>query len=229
MDVLYILGKGSKWDNNEIRYSLRSLEKHGQGFNRVFITGENPGFTKNIEYNYCPDIGYATINHMHKVRWTFQNTDISDDIILMYDDVYFMQDVQLNEYPYRYTGELYEKPNIARGFVMSMYKCRKMLENLNKPTKNYGVHCPFIYNRQKFLSLNQYWDKMNRGFYFSVRSFYGNYHEVNGVKSKDAKVIQPRDIKITGQDFFSISDFALDNGLDKYLEKLYDKKSKYEK
>ena len=41
MDVVYILGKGSVWKDNEIRYSLRSIEKHLTGFDRVFIVGQS--------------------------------------------------------------------------------------------------------------------------------------------------------------------------------------------
>ena len=28
MDIVYCLGNGSKWDNNELRYSLRSVERY---------------------------------------------------------------------------------------------------------------------------------------------------------------------------------------------------------
>ena len=43
MDIVYILGNGSKFNNEEIRYSLRSLEKF-VNFDRVFIVGECPKF-----------------------------------------------------------------------------------------------------------------------------------------------------------------------------------------
>ena len=37
MDVLYIVGTGSKHDNLELRWSLRSLAKFGRGVGRVIV------------------------------------------------------------------------------------------------------------------------------------------------------------------------------------------------
>ena len=44
MDILYVVGTGSKWDNNELRYSLRSIDKYGINIDRVFIVGTKPDF-----------------------------------------------------------------------------------------------------------------------------------------------------------------------------------------
>ena len=47
IDVVYILGDGSKWGNNEIKYSLRSLEKYGKNIRDVYICGNKPYFVNN--------------------------------------------------------------------------------------------------------------------------------------------------------------------------------------
>ena len=44
IDVLYILGIGSKFGNEELKYSLRSLETYVKDYGRVFITGVFPPF-----------------------------------------------------------------------------------------------------------------------------------------------------------------------------------------
>ncbi len=41
IDLVYILGKGSKWSDNEIRFSLRSIEKYFD-YRKIFIIGEKP-------------------------------------------------------------------------------------------------------------------------------------------------------------------------------------------
>jgi hypothetical protein len=53
-NLLYILGSGSKWQNNEIRYSIRSAEKYVGNLGRVFIVGEFPKFLsrKNKKITY---------------------------------------------------------------------------------------------------------------------------------------------------------------------------------
>ena len=48
IDVVYVLGTGSNWDNNEIRFSLRSLAKNLKGMGRVFVVGERPAFLQNV-------------------------------------------------------------------------------------------------------------------------------------------------------------------------------------
>lgn len=56
MDVLYILGSGSPFNNDELRYSLRSLEKNGVNVSRVIVVGENPGFlSENVEYYHVKE------------------------------------------------------------------------------------------------------------------------------------------------------------------------------
>lgn len=41
MDVCYVLGIGSLYDNLELRLSLRSLEKNAKNLESIFIIGEN--------------------------------------------------------------------------------------------------------------------------------------------------------------------------------------------
>lgn len=44
VDVLYVIGTGSVNDNNELRYSLRTLERNCPFINRVIISGDVPSF-----------------------------------------------------------------------------------------------------------------------------------------------------------------------------------------
>lgn len=44
MDIIYSIGSGSTWDNNELRYSLRSLDMYGKSYDRVFVVGNIPEF-----------------------------------------------------------------------------------------------------------------------------------------------------------------------------------------
>ena len=44
MDVLYILGNGSPFYNDELKYSLRTLERFGSNIDRLILVGEKPSF-----------------------------------------------------------------------------------------------------------------------------------------------------------------------------------------
>jgi hypothetical protein len=70
IDVVYILGKGSTWSDNEIRFSLRSvdinLEHRG-----VFIIGDKPDFinTKHLTHIPAEDIHTEKLkNALHKLK-----------------------------------------------------------------------------------------------------------------------------------------------------------------
>ena len=88
IDILYIKGAKSPNNDDELRYSLRSL-KFVRDKGRVFITGNRPDFVQNIIHIPCDDIGCRMINHWWKVTQTILQTDISDDFVLMYDDIFF--------------------------------------------------------------------------------------------------------------------------------------------
>lgn len=55
MDVLYYIGGGSMHNNNELRYSLRSLQKHCRDLGKVWVVGNKPDFLQNVEYVWLED------------------------------------------------------------------------------------------------------------------------------------------------------------------------------
>ena len=58
MDILYYIGKGSHHNNQELRYSLRALEKHCKDIGNVWIVGNRPHFlNNNIKYLWVEDSG----------------------------------------------------------------------------------------------------------------------------------------------------------------------------
>jgi len=240
MDILYILGNGSRWRNNEIRYSLRSLQKHAQNVERVFITGEKPDFINdNIKYNYYPDKYICNINHLLKVLYTFQTTDISDDILLNYDDNFFIKDIDINKYPFYYNRqEIPESFDLSNTYTKSKIFTRNILLNLGKPIKDFGVHCPVIYNRQKFYEFENKFKQYNelnpRNVGISVRNAYLNNLEIEGEYLPDVKInriLTKRDIelKIEGRNVFSIGNNIISGGIVEFLEENYPNKSRWER
>lgn len=120
MDVVYAIsdsGNGSIWDNNELRYSLRSLDKYVSGIEKVIIVGYCPEFIRSIvhppsNFRYTQKEYFENIIHIpHKditekstgdsaVKYKEQNIFnkiytacvcelISDDFIFMNDDMFF--------------------------------------------------------------------------------------------------------------------------------------------
>ena len=231
IDVLYIY-KHSKNNGEELKYSLRSLEKYASGYGRMFITGDCPDFIDKSKVIHTPaqDIGYPMVNHWWKVRETIKKTDISDDFVLMYDDIFFLKPTQLTNYPYYKKGVLCES-NVG-GFVYqkNMLNTKEWLLDHGYTYFDYCLHIPCIYNRDKFLQLKPIIEPYKDGFEsMSCRSLYGNIFLSDQPTRHDVKVRTKDDEIPFESDCFSVSDEAFNYKTLEYLREKYKNKSKFEK
>lgn len=227
IDVLYIKGVQSPNKDLELLYSLRSLAKHGKNFNRVFITGKRPSFVKNVIHTPCNDIGCRTINHWWKVTQTILNTDISDNFLLMYDDIFFLKDVNLSEYPFYNRGDLSEHNTGTQSYMDNLREAQKVLKKLGKSTLDYTLHTPCIYNKDNFLKLGEiYQPYMSKSAAPSVRCIYGNLFVGDSPYREDLKLRVKSD-KVRDEDCFSISDEMFANVKD-LLDERFSERCEYE-
>lgn len=236
MDVLYILGTGSQWQNNELRYSLRSLEKYALNVGRVFVTGEDPGFlSPEVVFTQCNDPGPRAFNHIHKVRATIERTDISERFLLNYDDNFFTSPVDVESYPYFFKGTLPDTTETHRAYRYSLIEARQFLEKHGKPILNFSVHCPCIYEREKFLALREAWDIGARKPHgIAVRAVYCNWYGVEpefmrDCKLKTVKTKEEASLAIEGRHVFSIHDDSLPNGVANMIREMYPRPSRWER
>lgn len=234
LDVLYIVGNGSVAFNQELQYSLRSLEKFCKGYNRVFITGVCPIFVKKSSVIHTPaqDIGCRAINHWWKVNETIKRTDISKRFVLMYDDIFFCKEVDLRFYQWYYRGELSADPP-KNLYQMMMSQTRKFLIEHNAPIKNYACHFPCIYQRDNFLSMESEFEKYKTDkLGLSVRCVYGNFFKNITEFREDIKVrsnISDINSLVKTTECFSIADYAFDGTVKEWCQKELAEKSRYEK
>lgn len=226
IDVVYIKGKTSPSNDEEIRYSLRSLHCVTD-LGRVFITGNRPSFVTNVIHTPCDDIGCRTINHWYKVTQTILQTDISDDFILMYDDIFFTKEVSLSNYPFYNTGEMRNHTSGTPAYIENIREAERVLKKMGKPTLDYSLHVPCIYNREKFLQLQEiYKPYIKRGLAPSVRCVYGNMFNVRTEYREDLK-LRGKDSNIGDKECFSTSDESFKN-IYNYLKERFPERCKYE-
>lgn len=187
--VIYPLGSKSRWQNNEIRFSLRSVEKHLRGVLDVWIVGERPDFLINI--NHIPANDQHDVpdrNIMEKIKKACDHPEISDPFLFFNDDHFLLSDFQAEEFPYYYDATIWDK--IAKrgydGYGQRMQNTMKHLQSNGKPIKNFDIHTPILYHKQKFLDTvtNVDWEKKNG---FVIKSLYCNMLEIEGTYMKDCK------------------------------------------
>ena len=239
MDILYVLGKGSNWENKEILYSLRTVEKYCKNVNRIFITGDfKPNFLNNrVIFNKCSDVDKErpNVNTLEKILWTIKNTDISENFLLMNDDYFFTKSVDIKKYPFACKGELRKINDNKTKYRQTEIETRFFLESIKKPILNYCVHCPLIINSKEFLDLEDTcWKKLRESKNGLLhRSVYCNFYKKEPFLREDCKVYDIGDIedlkkKIQPYDCFSSSDESLYKGVIAYLFFNVTERSKYE-
>lgn len=193
--VVYPLGSRSHWKNNEIRFSLRSIEKHLFGFSGVWVVGERPDFLQGI--NHIPATDPHDVpdrNIMEKIKIACNTPEISDPFLFFNDDHYLLQDVQADQFPYYCDITLQEKID-RRGYDnygQRIQNTMKHLQAIDKATRNFDVHTPILYHKQHFIDTvcNVDWNKRQG---YVIKSLYCNSLNIEGTYFKDCKHNFPTD------------------------------------
>lgn len=184
MDILYYIGHGSHHNNQELRYSLRALEQHCQDIGRVWVVGNRPHFLNNqVQYLWVEDKGAWWQNAFIKTLAAIE-AGISEDFLLMNDDFYMLKDFSAQKYPYYHKGDIADK--VCNKYQEVIVNTKHVLQNLGKPFKHYGVHCPMRINGAKYRQLEAFYANSYVTGPVSARCLYGNLF-CRGTRVKDNK------------------------------------------
>jgi len=227
MDALYVLGNSSQYNNLELRLSLRSLEQNAKDLESVFIIGEKPNWIKNVVHIPVDDV-YTRENNVFRKILTACKLDISENFLFMNDDFYMMKPFIMADYPYFVSGEVVCISNPSRYQEIQNKTLNKLQSNGIERVMDYRVHCPIVFNKEKFLTLESYYKESkleNVG--YSARLLYGNLFVDNPIVADDCKLWGLDEIRDTNQGCISTKDDCDD--ILKELEKIFNKPSKYEK
>lgn len=234
-DILYIKGQTSINGDEELRYSLRSLERYGCYYKRIFITGECPDFIdqRKVIYTKEQDIGCPMINHWWKVHQTIKKTDISPNFVLMYDDIFFMGVQDMTKIPYYFKGFLGNARNGGTLYQESLRNAEQWLLNKGRSTFDFELHKPIIYNRKNFLKLEKIFGPMkDENPAMAVRSIYGNLFVKYPTYQEDIK-IREADVRVENlsalHSCFSVSDKAFTCHVLPWCKEHFQTKGRYEK
>lgn len=227
LDILYILGRGSKHDNMELRLSLRCLEKNCHGMGRVFIVGNKPDWVQNVVHIPAEDTWTAENNAFQKILKACRS-DISDTFLLMNDDFFMLKEFDI-DYPQYVRGEL-KITDKDDPYSLSVNKTVEFLNDFGiEMPANFEVHCPILFNKHKFLLLENIAERFKkeqtgllcRSLYWNI--FSNKYCEV--VQDTKLRTDEWKDPNQTS--CISTSDDC-DNIL-KVIEGMYPNKSRWEK
>lgn len=230
-DVVYFLKDAAT--NEELRYSLRSVEENWE-YNRVVFYGGCPR-------GISPDL-HIKASQTKRSKWervrdmmiaACKNEDLTDSFWLFNDDFFIMQKIEENMPP-QYNGTLeaqIKRVEARHGGERTCYTARLRhllgtLKGAKKGTINYSVHKPMLINRKKMLQvLEEFPDEPMQ------RALYGNYWEVGGINHSDMKVMLKNYSidKISKWPFLSTSDESFTEGnVGEYIRNRFKTKSRFE-
>ena len=242
VDVLYVLGSGSRWGNRELRYSLRSVAAHLKDVGRVWVVGDDPGFlSKEVRFirmmdMYPPKLNPAA-NIIGKVLAACK-AGLSDRFLLMNDDFLFTKDMKGADIPLYHKGKFSDYPDSYfkdTNYLLRMGKTFGILERQKIDAYNFGIHVPMPMDKGALVrvlsALN--WQE---GVGISLRAMYGNLNVKlhNGVvQAKDVNInkhLTRAEIEaVAGRlGMLSYNDMGLNRAMKDWIRTRWPEKSKYE-
>lgn len=221
--VIPLLRNGSKNQDLELVYSLRSIEKNLTDYRNIIIVGDLPTFVNPETVIHIPfkDTPSKQANIKNKILAAFEVS--TDQILFTNDDIFLLQPFSAPSYPYYYEGDLKDtSEKAARHFAYNE------LKEQNLPTKHFDIHAPIIYKKDLFIEAMRHFSDNS-----SIKSKYANYWSIEGAEIKDLKIsshLRARTIKqaIKDRAFFSIGDFGMNADMKMVLSELFPSPSKHE-
>ncbi len=228
MDLVYICRKG---DNEELRYSIRSIEKNFPG-QRIVVVGYKPDWYSG-EFFEVEDIGAKFTNIFNAMKAVCENKKISNNFIFMNDDFFLLKPIA--RMPKFHGESLLNKLNKYKElsgplgtYVMLISKTYKALvkSGINNPI-DYDLHVPMHFNKKNLCSVI---DGKTL-----PRSMYGNLFSVPGKEIADVKKYDSRS-RLSNRSpkstddlmFISTDDQSFMKLKEELLDELFPVASKYE-
>jgi hypothetical protein len=222
MDYVYICRSG---DNEELRYSLRSIEKN-MPEGKVWLIGSRPiWYIGNLIR--VKDIGGKFDNIRNCIKTVANNLEISDNFILMNDDFFALK--KIDTVPILHGGSLKEKITRYKELRMPS-KYIKLLELTYQQLIKNNIYNPIDYDIHVPMTMNKKQLKDSIELAYFPRSAYGNFAKVGGKQILDVKIYGTEKNILNNQniDFISTEDKSFISLKNNILKNLFPNPSKLE-
>lgn len=143
-DIVYIVGTGSRWDDNELRFSMRSIAKHGHNIGRVILVGHCPEWINRDTVTVIPAVDETGRKHTNialKIRKAIETLHLTEDFLISSDDHIYVQPVDFDNYPIYARGKISsECQDIYNEYHRSMVETRRYLIDKGLPYYRTNPH-----------------------------------------------------------------------------------------
>ena len=228
MDIVIPLGTESRWHDNELRFTLRSIEKNLTGYRNVIIVGWCPPWLQNVIHIKKDDrFGKKQFSIFSKTMAAFDHEETSDSILFWNDDHFLMDGLDVKDFRYWYDGTIDEWGQKAIGNYKRAIQNTAEIKGLNRFYTD--IHTPIIYQRAKFKALAELdWSKE-----YVIKTAYtmrqvGNFEPLDDIKVNKPLTYKEWQDRANGRKFLSIGPYGVSPGLIQLLTEHFPNRSKYE-
>lgn len=237
-DVVYVLGSGSPWNDNEIRYSLRSLEMFLRDMGEVYVVGQCPSWLTNvIHLPFSDRYTCKERNIMLKTAYACGHPDLSETFLSIHDDHFCLDFQSAGDIP-NWCGTTLE--NLARSVTAgnhwkdAVVNTDRALQAGGFSTLNFDLHLPILFSKHEYPRVMDMYDWPGKQRGFVVKSLYANTMRVTPTRYHDMKVDKHHTLpelvaKLKGRPWFSLGNGGLNGYFRKLLPALYPEPSKFER
>lgn len=206
-DIVYMVKPTE--DNEELRYSLRSLANIPHG--KVFLAGYTPSWVQGVDSISRDQFQLSKYrNTTENLLAACHDERVSDDFILFNDDFFIVQPIP--ELPTLHRGFVYDvleqyEAKTRSDYAQGMRETFELLRELGyRNPLSYELHIPMLINKQKFIEVIAKQRELRPDMkVVHKRTLYGNLTNMGGVKTKDVKVYDSHQ-QIPAGPFVSSSD-----------------------
>lgn len=239
-DIVYIVGRGSKWNDNELRFSLRSIAKYGRNVGKVVIVGHCPEWVDRTKVKVVECDDETNVKHTNialKIRKAISVCGLKKPFLISSDDHFYVKETDFSTYPHYYKKEL----RVEQGgteYTRSLFETRLWLERRGLPTLMSNPHCNTWIDPKVFVGMiDEVLEGEDAPDGLEINCVMGNLWKAMGGEMalyKDGKLhrrIHYRMWKVWAmdKDCISIGDQSIDENWCKYIWETFPEQCKYEK
>ncbi len=208
MDIVYPVRPGES--NDELRFSLRSLEVNYPAHDKVWLVGFMPSWVSGVGFISGNATDNARTNVYANVLAAMQHPDVADDVVVFNDD--FFVTTPVGEVTTMYRGTLDDHlalpglRNKKSWWTESLAVTKVCLQAVGvEAPLSYELHVPLPCTKQLMRETLEQFVAVTPDNPPQWRSLYGNLHAVNPAQVKDCKAFSPGKVQ---EPFHSTSDVS---------------------
>jgi hypothetical protein len=238
IDVVIPLGSGSQWDDNELRYLLRSIEKNFLDLGRVFVVGRKPDWLIGVEHIPMDDVHKHNkdANLIDKVLAACR-AGVSERFVWTCDDHLFLRPIRFAEMKPLHYSDLAKVTQWREGTWWNRLRAtRDALVSRGMTAWNFDVHAPQPIVRGKFIAAAEAFDYAPPPG-MTINTMYFNCAGETGISAwrhkYTAEAACNDAVKIRqgmqGKTYLCYNDAGLTDAMKQVIEEMFPQRSRFEK